>query len=89
MFANQKCFTFAITMKKQFLFIFLILVFSSISLDVAAQCSICTKTAMQLGTKPAQGLNTGILYLMSIPYIAIGVVGYSWWRSQKNNSEEE
>ncbi|MBW7840007.1 MAG: hypothetical protein H3C36_10320, partial [Chitinophagaceae bacterium] len=48
-----------------------------------AQCSICTKTAMQLGARPAQGLNAGILYLVAIPYIAIVVIGYKWWKSQK------
>ncbi|MCW5914502.1 MAG: hypothetical protein KIT66_07825 [Chitinophagaceae bacterium] len=54
-----------------------------ITSDVAAQCSICTKTAMQLGARPAQGLNAGILYLVAIPYIAIVVIGYKWWKSQK------
>ena len=29
--------------------------------DQSAQCSICTKTAQQLGEKPAKGLNSGIL----------------------------
>jgi hypothetical protein len=53
---------------------------------VNAQCSICTKTAQQLGEKPAQGLNSGILYLMFTPFILVGVIGYRWW---KNNSEPE
>ena len=53
-----------------------------------AQCSVCTKTALQMGEKPAQGLNQGILYLMLMPFAIIGVVGYRWWRGQKisNNS---
>lgn len=38
---------------------------------------------MQMGTKPAEGFNQGIIYLMIVPYIAIGVVGYKWW---KNNN---
>ena len=53
---------------------------------VNAQCSICTKTAQQLGEKPAQGLNSGILYLMFTPFILVGVIGYRWW---KNNKEQE
>ena len=53
---------------------------------VNAQCSICTKTAQQLGEKPAQGLNSGILYLMFTPFILVGVIGYRWW---KNNKEPE
>lgn len=73
---------------KKYLFIFILFIaFSFISSDVAAQCSICTKTAMQLGNKPAQGLNAGILYLMGIPYIALGIVGYKWWKSNKSVEE--
>jgi len=50
-----------------------------------AQCSICTKTAQQLGEKPAQGLNSGILYLAFAPLAIIGYIGLRWW---KNNSKQ-
>jgi len=48
------------------------------------QCSICTKTAQQLGEKPAQGLNEGILYLLFTPLAIGGYIGYRWWRSNKS-----
>jgi len=48
-----------------------------------AQCSICTKTASQLGEGPARGLNSGIIYLMLTPFALIGVIGYRWWRREK------
>lgn len=48
-----------------------------------AQCSLCTKTAQQLGEKPAQGLNGGILYLMMAPFAIVGVIGYRWWKSNR------
>ncbi len=51
--------------------------------DAGAQCSICNKTVMQMGKKPAEGFNTGIIYLMIIPYAAIGVIGYKWWKSDR------
>lgn len=70
-------------MKKYILTILFITVLGFISLDVAAQCSICTKTAMQLGARPAQGLNAGILYLVAVPYIAVVIIGYKWWKSEK------
>jgi len=44
-----------------------------------AQCSVCTKTAEQLGEKPGQGLNAGILYLMLVPLIIIGIVVYRYF----------
>jgi hypothetical protein len=30
------------------------------------------------------GINTGILYLLVMPYIAVMVLGYLWYRSSKN-----
>lgn len=48
--------------------------------DVKAQCSICTKTAQQLGHKPAKGMNTGIIYLMIAPLAIIGFVAFRWWK---------
>jgi hypothetical protein len=49
-----------------------------------AQCSICTRTAEQMGEQPAKGLNAGIIYLALTPLAIIGIVGYRWWR--KNGS---
>jgi hypothetical protein len=46
-----------------------------------AQCSICAKSVAQMGTKPAEGFNSGIIYLMMVPYVAIGVISYRWWKS--------
>ncbi|MGH2647788.1 MAG: hypothetical protein ACRDE8_09490 [Ginsengibacter sp.] len=48
-----------------------------------AQCSICAKSVQQMGTKPAQGFNSGIIYLMTVPYFAIGIIGYKWWKNNR------
>lgn len=55
--------------------------------EADAQCSICAKTVAQMGTKPAEGFNSGIIYLMIIPYLAIGFVSYKWWQNEKRKSE--
>ena len=55
----------------------------------AAQCSLCTKTAQQLGEKPAQGLNSGILYLMIMPFAIVGFIGFRWWKNNKAVEEQE
>jgi len=47
----------------------------------SAQCSICTRTAEQLGEKPAKGLNAGIIYLASAPFLIAGYVFYRWKKS--------
>jgi hypothetical protein len=68
---------------KKLLFFLLIIIstFNSI-----AQCSMCTKTASQLGEKPAQGLNSGILYLMLTPFVIVGFVAWRWWKGNKDNA---
>ncbi|MBX9782657.1 MAG: hypothetical protein K2X48_05100 [Chitinophagaceae bacterium] len=65
------------------LLIFLI-TFLVIRADASAQCSICTKTASQMGEKPAAALNTAIIYLMAAPFAIMGFIGWRWWKSQKD-----
>ena len=50
--------------------------------QLMAQCSICTKTAQQLGEGPAKALNNGIIYLASVPFAILGYIGYRWYKSQ-------
>jgi len=69
------------------LFAFVLVILLSIStMDLQAQCSICTRTAQQLGEKPAKGLNAGILYLAFTPLILIGFIGYKFY---KRNSQKD
>jgi hypothetical protein len=63
-----------------FLFLLSGMFFSTTS---RAQCSICTKTAQQLGEKPAKGLNIGILYLAFAPLAIGGLIGYRWWKNNR------
>jgi hypothetical protein len=51
----------------------------------AAQCSICTKTAQQLGEQPAKILNGGIIYLALFPFLIVGYIGYRWYKNNNNN----
>ncbi|GAC1421125.1 MAG: hypothetical protein NVS1B13_25390 [Flavisolibacter sp.] len=51
-----------------------------------AQCSICTRTAQQLGERPAHGLNAGILYLAFTPLAIFGFVAWKWWKKNKYSS---
>ncbi len=68
------------------LFSFQILLFSQFTVD--AQCSLCTKTAQQMGEKPAQGMNSGILYLMMMPFVIVGFIGFRWWKNNKAVEEQ-
>lgn len=64
-----------------FLGVFLVLI--CINQSVLAQCSICTKTASQLGEGPAKALNSAIIYLAFTPLAIMGYIGWRWWKNEK------
>ncbi len=70
-----------------FLLSFLLLFF--VQTTTNAQCSLCTKTAQQLGEKPAQGMNSGILYLMIMPFAIVGFIGFRWYKNNKDVEEQQ
>ncbi len=71
---------------KRFLIIILLIALVS-SADVLAQCAMC-RTQLENNVSNgnigiAAGINTGILYLLSLPYLAILVLGYVWYRNSR------
>ncbi len=70
-------------MKKTILIIILLLL---VSVPVEAQCAMCRAVLeSEEGQSTARGINNGIVYLMAIPYILIGGLGYFIYRKLKNN----
>ncbi|RMF26152.1 MAG: hypothetical protein D6765_09335 [Bacteroidetes bacterium] len=74
---------------------FLALTFAVLPLsggDVLAQCPMCKMSAesnLRNGGDAGRGLNAGILYLLVLPYAAVGLLGYLWWRNRRKEPEEE
>ena len=68
---------------KVLLWVILILFISS---DVVyGQCSMCRAVLQsEKGQATAKGINNGILYLMAIPYLLVGVVGWKVKQILKN-----
>ena len=52
--------------------------------DASAQCSMC-RAVFGIGEalETAKGINNGIIYLMAIPYLLVGFVGYQIFKLQK------
>ncbi len=76
-------------MKKLFLSLLTLLTSSSL---LSAQCAMC-RTQLENNVSNgdpgiAAGINTGILYLLIMPYIAIMVLGYFWYKSSRKNASE-
>ncbi len=67
------------------------ILFAVIVID--AQCPMCRMSAesnLKAGGTEGKALNSGILYLLSLPYLAISVIGYIWFKNRKkleNNQE--
>ncbi|MCB0649648.1 MAG: hypothetical protein KDC85_00075 [Saprospiraceae bacterium] len=63
-----------------------------VSTPVEAQCPMCRMSAesnLKNGGSEGKGLNSGILYLLSLPYFLIGGIGYVWYRNKKKSAIEE
>lgn len=53
-----------------------------------AQCPMCRIAAesnLEHGGTAGQGLNTGILYMLSMPYLIVMLIGYLWYRNKKTD----
>ena len=68
-------------MKKHYLFFIL---FFLMTVDVQSQCSMLSAMMENdQGYESAKGLNRGIVYLMSIPYILIGLIIWKIYKTNK------
>ena len=72
------------SMKSKVLLCVILILF--ISSDVVYwQCSMCRAVLQsEEGQATAKGINNGILYLMAIPYLLVGVVGWKVIQILKN-----
>ena len=74
--------------KKILLFVVLLLL---TQVDAIAQCAMCRTTvesSISNGrSNIATGLNTGILYLLSAPYLIVGAIAFLWFRQSKQEQQ--
>lgn len=77
-------------MKKTLLIVFAL--FFAMATDAEAQCAMCRSTLENNYSNGnpgiAAGINTGILYLLAMPYLAVIFIGYFWYKSSKNAQKE-
>ena len=61
-------------------------------MDAVAQCAMCRTTiesSISSGrTNIATGLNTGILYLLSAPYLIVAAIAFLWFRQSKQEQQD-
>lgn len=58
--------------------------------EVTAQCAMCRtqlENNVSMGRPGiAAGINTGILYLLVMPYLSALVLGYFWYKNSRRNA---
>ncbi len=72
---------------KKLTWLFILVV--ALPLTGEAQCAMCkaiAETNQASGSSVADGLNSGIMYLMAFPYILMGIVGYAIYRHKKQRA---
>lgn len=63
------------------LFLFSSFFFLLFSQEAEAQCAMCRAVLeSEEGGAKAEAINDGIVYLMAIPYILVGIVGYAIYK---------
>lgn len=58
-----------------------------------AQCAMC-RTQLENNISNgnpgiAAGINTGILYLLSMPYLIVLILGFFWYKSSRKNANTQ
>ncbi|WP_457611528.1 hypothetical protein [Lutibacter sp.] len=61
----------------------LIIIFIIFTSSVDAQCAMCKAVVESSNASEAEGLNTGILYLMIFPYLLVGALFYFIIKSRR------
>jgi len=49
------------------------------------QCAMCRAVVEQGGEQVAEGINSGIVYLMAFPYLLVAVAFYLFYRNWKRS----
>lgn len=76
-------------MKKFLTLLSLAVLLTCFSLSADAQCAMCgstVNTASAEGSSKASGLNTGILYMLAVPYMALMGIGFLWYKKYRKKN---
>ena len=77
------------------IFLWMTLLVGGVSLpnqSLNAQCPMCrmsVESNYKNGGTAGKGLNIGILYMLAMPYLLVGTIGYLWWRNRNRDFAED
>jgi len=44
---------------------------------------MAAESNLKNGGSAGKGLNAGILYMLVVPYLVVGTIGFIWWKNHK------
>jgi len=69
-----------------FLFSFILTLFTFQSFSQCAMCKRTVETSQSENNNSGRGLNKGIIYLLSVPYLLGGIGFIAWYKNRKKIS---
>ena len=72
---------------KSLFLVILMTCFNSLSFGQCAMCKAVVEANLEAGDTKGAGLNDGILFLMSMPYIAVFLFGVFYYLQKKKTKE--
>ena len=73
-----------------FVIVLITVLIVALSPELSAQCPMCRMSAesnLENGGTEGRGLNNGILYMLSLPYLLVATLGYIWYRNRNRFSD--
>lgn len=73
-----------------FVIVLIAVLIVALSPELLAQCPMCRMSAesnLKNGGTEGRGLNNGILYMLSLPYLLVATLGYIWYRNRNRFSD--
>jgi len=62
-----------------------------IDAEAISQCPMCKMSAesnLKDGGSAGKGLNKGILYMLTLPYLLVFGLGFLWWRNRRRLADD-
>ncbi|MFZ4542834.1 MAG: hypothetical protein ACOYOA_02205 [Saprospiraceae bacterium] len=78
-------------MKKLLFFAIMLVSIALFVPEVSGQCPMCKIAAesnMKNGGTSGAGLNSGIFYMLSLPYVLVATIAFFWWKNRKSEDDD-
>jgi cbb3-type cytochrome oxidase subunit 3 len=67
---------------------FFLACFVTVLLAQCPMCKMAVESDMKAGGTVGRGLNTGILYMLSAPYLLVGGIAFLWWKNRRDQADD-